>query len=115
MTGLENVFGKAWVDGYLKDVNIVRKSYQGGHALEGNQSSDFLQKLPNLERAILTEPDHLKLEGLELLESLRCFRKVQEDCFGQELKDGYEASIKKFSQTYRGLKGMTITPKVSSL
>ena len=84
------MFGKAWVDNYLKDVNIVRKSYQGGHALEGNQSSDFLKKLPILERAILAEPDHLKMEGLKLLQSVRCFRKVQEDCFGQELKNGYE-------------------------
>ena len=45
LTGLENVFGKPWVDRYLKDVHIVRKSYQGSHALEGNQSSDFFKKL----------------------------------------------------------------------
>ena len=115
LTGLEKVFGMPWVDRYLKDVHIVRKSYQGGHALEGNQSSDFLKKLPFLERAILAEPDNLKVEGLALLESLRCFRKVQEDCFGQELKEGYEASIQKFSETYHGLDDMTITPKIHIL
>ena len=85
LTGLENVFGVSWVDKFLMDVNIVQKSYQGSHALEVNQSSDFLKKLHILERAIMAEPDHLKIEGLELLESLRCIRKVQEDCFGQEI------------------------------
>ena len=113
LTGLENVLGVSWVDKFLKDVNIVRKSYQGTHALEGNQSSVFLKKLHILERAIMAEPDHLKIEGLELLESLRCFRKVQDDCFGQEIKEGYAVSIQKFSETYRGLKNMSVTPKVS--
>ena len=86
LTGLEKVFGVEWVDEYLKRVNIVRKSYQGGHALEGNQSSMFLKKLPVLAELIMNEPDHLKIEGLALLESLRCFQKVQDSCFGMELK-----------------------------
>lgn len=115
LTGLENVFGVNWVDTFLKDVNIVRKSYQGSHALEGNQSSDFLKKLPVLERSILAESDDLKIEGLDLLESLRCFKAVQEDCFGQELRDGYKDSIRRFSNTYRGLKNMSITPKIHIL
>ena len=86
LTGLEKVFGVEWVNSYLKKVNILRKSYQGGHALEGNQSSMFLKKLPVLAEQIMSEPDHLKVEGLPLLESLRCFQKVQESCFGTELK-----------------------------
>ena len=106
------MFGVAWVDKFLKDVSIVRKSYQGGHALEGNQSSEFLRKLPMLEKSIMSEPDNLKLEGLELLSSLRCFKKVQEDCFGQELREGFKDSIQKFSEAYRGLQNMSITPKV---
>ena len=112
LTGLENVFGKDWVDQYLKQVYIIRKSYQGGHALEGNQASEFLKKLPHLERKIMDARDELKVEGLELLESLRCFRKVQEACFGQDLRDNYEHCIKKFSKTYRGLNNMSITPKI---
>ena len=36
LTGLEKVFGVDWVNSYLKKVNILRKSYQGGHALKGN-------------------------------------------------------------------------------
>ena len=110
--GLENVFGIVWMDHYLKDVCILRKSYQGGHALEGNQSSEFLKKLPVLERKIMEAPDEQKVEGLPLLESLRCFRQVQEACFGQQLKDNYEDCIKKFSKTYRGLDNMSITPKI---
>ena len=51
LTGLKNVFGVSWVDKFLKDVNIVQKSYQGSHALEGKQSSDFLKKLSILQRA----------------------------------------------------------------
>ena len=67
LQGLEKVFGLCWVDNFLKNVNIVRKSYQGSHALEGNQSSMFLKKLPQLEQAIMQESDQLKVEGLPLL------------------------------------------------
>ena len=87
LDGLEKVLGKCWVDKFLKTVHIVRKSYQGAHALEGNQSSMFLKKLPQLEQEIMQESDQLKIEGLPLLESLRCFSKVQDACFGQELKE----------------------------
>ena len=110
--GLEKVFGLCWVDKYLKQVNIVRKSYQGAHALEGNQSSMFLKKLPVLEKVIMQESDELKIEGLSLLESLRCFSKVQDACFGQELKEGFENVIKQFCQVYRSLDNMSITPKI---
>ena len=59
----------------------------------------------------MQETDQLNIEGLPLLESLRRFRKVQEACFGQELEDGYEQKIKEFSQVYRSLENMSITPK----
>lgn len=112
LQGLEKVFGLCWVDNFLKNVNIVRKSYQGSHALEGNQSSMFLKKLPQLEQAIMQESDQLKVEGLPLLQSLRQFRKVQEACFGQYLQEGYEQTIQEFSKMYKSLDNMTITPKV---
>lgn len=114
LKGLEEVFGLTWVDAYLKAVNIVRKCYQGSHALEGNQSSMFLKKLPILEQAIMKESDDLKVSGLALLESLRSFQKVQETCFGQFLKEGYESSISEFSRVYKALdmEKMTITPKI---
>ena len=83
LTGLEKVFGVEWVDAYLKKVNILRKSYQGQHALEGNQTSMFLKKLPFLAEQNMSEPDELKIEGLA--ESLRCFKKVQASCFGRTL------------------------------
>ena len=113
LKGLEKVFGVEWLDDYLKRVNILRKSYQGGHALEGNQSSMFLKKLPVLTEEIMNQPDTLKIEGLALIESLRCFEKVQQCCFGNELnKDSYEDAIEKFSAAYRALEGIAITPKV---
>ena len=112
LKGLEAVFGKCWIDNYLKEVHIVRKSYQGAHALEGNQSSMFLKKLPQLEQAIMKESNQLMIEGIPLLESLKCFSKVKEACFGQELHDGYEDCINQFSKVYRSLDNMTITPKV---
>ena len=112
LQGLEKVFGLCWVDNFLKNMNIVRKSYQGSHALEGNQSSMFLKKLPQLEQAIMEESDQLKVEGLPLLQSLRAFRKVQEACFGQYLQEGYEQHIEVFSRVYNALENMTITPKI---
>ena len=114
LQGLESVFGRTWVDNYLKEVSIVRKSYQGAHALEGNQSSMFLKKLPELEQVIMKESDELKVPGLALLESLRRFKKVQEACFGQHLEEGFENYILEFSKCYRALdmEKMTITPKV---
>ena len=114
LQGLEKVFGVPWVDNFLKNSYIVRMAYQGGHSLEGNQSAMFLEKLPVLELAIMNENDDKKITGLRLLESLRCFRQVKLSCFGQELKNGYQESIIKFSEAYRSLDidGMTITPKI---
>ena len=110
---LENVFGKEWMDEYLCKINIKRKSYQGSHALEGNQSNIFLEKLPLLEQEIMRSPDSLKIEGLPVLHSLRCFREVKVSCFGQELKkDIYENCIEKFSQVYMSIEGSVITPKI---
>ena len=111
LQGLEAVLGKCWVDRFLKDENIVRKSYQGQHSLEGNQSSKFLKKLPHLEQAILKESNELVLEATPLLESLKAFSKVKDACFGQELHEEYINFIKHFSSVYRSLNNMTITPR----
>ena len=60
ISGFENkVFetpekGREWMDRYLKEVAIVRKSYQGCHSLEGNQSSSFLKKIDVLERNLFS-------------------------------------------------------------
>ena len=55
----------------------MRKSYQGGHSLEGNQSSDFLKKIDLLERALLKEADHIKLSGMPYIGVFRALRAVQ--------------------------------------
>ena len=74
----------------------------------------FLEKLPDLELAIMKESVDKIIAGLPLLECLRCFRKVKLACFGQKLQYGYKELISNFSKSYRniGIKCMTITPKV---
>ena len=52
---------------YLKKVNIVRKSYQGQHSLEGNQCSEFLKKLDILERELMKESTGLIVVTLPIL------------------------------------------------
>ena len=81
----------------------MRKSYQGAHSLEGNQSSEFLKKVDKLELALLQESDLVKLAGLPYIEVLRAFRGVQEACFGLDLKPDYKKKIQKFSKLYRDL------------
>ena len=121
--------GRKWMDDFLKKVvflqflhlqdclhfpnkvSIVRKSYQGAHSLEGNQSSEFLKKVDKLELALLQESDLVKLAGLPYIEVLRAFRAVQEACFGLDLKPDYKEKIQKFSKLYRDL-GISVTPKV---
>ena len=71
--------------------------------MEGNQSSDFLKKIDKLERALLKEPNHIKLAGLPYIEVFRSFKAVQESCFGMELKPDYAEKIKVFSKLYRQL------------
>ena len=86
---LEKKVSKNWVDKYLKKVNIVRKSYQGQHSLEGNQCSEFLKKLDILERELMKESTGLIVATLPILQLFRAFRKVQESCFGVEVKPDF--------------------------
>ena len=92
-------------------MHILRKSYQGQHSLEGNQCSDFLQKLDKLEQEIMGEPSDVIIVALPFLQTFRAFRRVQESCFGLELRDDYREQISEFSRVYRGL-GISVTPKV---
>ena len=117
--------GRKWMDGFLKkvdfgftfyyknifQVSIVRKSYQGAHSLEGNQSSQFLKKIDQLEIDLFQESDSVKLAGLPYVAVLRAFRLVQTACFGQELQQDYREKIQQFSKLYRDLE-ISVTPKV---
>ena len=96
---------------FFLQVSIVRKSYQGAHSLEGNQSSEFLKMVDKLELALLQECDSVKLAGLPFIEMLRSFRAVQVACFGMELQPDYKEKIEKFSKLYRALE-ISVTPKV---
>ena len=64
---LEKKVFKNWIDKYLKRVNIVIKSYQGQHSLEGNQCSEFLKKLDILERELMKESTGLIVVTLPIL------------------------------------------------
>ena len=102
---------KNWVDKYLKKVNIVRKSYQGQHSLEGNQCSEFLKKLDILERELMKESTGLNVVTLPILQVFCTFRKVQKSCFGMEVKPDFRNQIAEFSRVYRSLE-ISVTPKV---
>ena len=92
----------------------MRKSYQGAHSLEGNQSSKFLQKVDMMEMEIMKLPEEKIISSLPFVKVIREFRCVQESCFGVELKEGYSEAIDSFSQAYRAL-DITVTPKVFEL
>ena len=91
---------------------IVRKSYQGCHSLEENQSSAFLKKIDLLEREVKKESDEVQLVGLQYIQVFRALRKVQEACFGMVLKPDYKEKIMHFSKVYRQL-AISVTPKVA--
>ena len=63
--------GKAFLDKFLKKVNIVRKEYQGGQSLEGNQSRKFLKCLDQLELDIMMAKGGSYHQGTSLPESLQ--------------------------------------------
>ena len=49
--------GVKFMNEFLKKVFIVRKSYQGGRSLEGNQSRMFLKCVHNLELELMNYGD----------------------------------------------------------
>ena len=89
----------------------MRKSYQGQHSLEGNQCSEYLKKLENLEIELRKEPSEMIEKTVPFLNTLKAFRKVQESCFGMDIKGDYRKHIEEFSRTYREL-NISVTPKV---
>ena len=102
--------GKAFLDKFLKKVNIVRKEYQGGQSLEVNQSRKFLKCLDQLELDIMMAGGEVVIKGLPFLKAFRSFNRVVSLCFGMTLGVGYMAAIKEFKKDYLEL-GITVTPK----
>ena len=115
----KNVFpsedlGLKFMDKYLKKVAIERKSYQGAHSLEGNQSRDFLKKVDILQQALEKESEAAVLNGLPFIHTFRAFSKVVSSCFGVSLQEDYQAQIFEFKRLYLAL-GISVTPKVIKL
>ena len=105
--------GRKFMDDYLKksEVALVRKSYQGAHSLEGNQSRSFLKKIPILEDHLKTQSTQVVKNGLPYLAAFRAFDKVVSGCFGLDLDPEYTNYITNFEEAYSAL-GISITPKV---
>ena len=93
-----------------------------GEALETskNYSADVVQKKPvkgpscekilvekNLEKLRKALPEDLEVYA----DTLKAFSKVKSDCFGQDLKPGYEQNIDAFSALFDELK-ISETPKI---
>ena len=98
------------MDRYLKKMAIVRKSYQGAHSLEGNQSRLFLKKIDSLQRELELLPDSIIINGLPFITAFRAFSEVVDSCFGVVLKPDYIAKIQNFKTAYMAL-DITVTPK----
>ena len=105
--------GRKFMDEYLKqpNVSLVRKSYQGAHSLEGNQSRTFLKKIDLLEITLLKQPSQVILNGLPYLAALRALDKVVGACFSVDLDPAYPSYIQIFKEAYCDL-DISITPKV---
>ena len=115
----KNVFpsedlGLKFMDKYLKKVAIERKSYQGAHSLEGNQSRDFLNKVDILQQALEQESEAAVLNGFPFIHTFRAFSKVVSSCFGVSLQEDFQAQIFEFKRLYLAL-GVSVTPKVTKL
>ena len=105
--------GRKFMNEYLKqpNVSLVRKSYQGAHSLEGNQSRTFLKKIDLLEITLLKQPSQVILNGLPYLAALRALDKVVGACFSVDLDPAYPSYIEIFKEAYCDL-DISITPKV---
>ena len=105
--------GRKFMDDYLKqsNVSLVRKSYQGSHSLEGNQSRSFLKKIDLLEAHLLKQPSKVADNGLPYIKAFRALDKVVNACFGVDLNPEYKNFIEEFREAYLDL-GVSISPKV---
>ena len=95
--------GRKFMDRFLKKVAIVRKSYQGCHSLEGNQSRDFLNKIDLLQLEIELENQDIVDKSLPYLTAFRSFSEVVSSCFGVYLKNDYREKIDHFKTSYMAL------------
>ena len=88
---------------------------QGGKKrikLEGNQSAQFLKKIPELEKKISTQSEEIISKAAPYLNCFTAFGKVVQSSFGQERGATWEEDIDNFSQIYRSL-NISVTPKAN--
>ena len=89
---------------------------QGGK-LEGNASRKLLKSTFSLEDHLKCQSKDMYERGLPYILTLRDFNEVVHCCFGNELLEGWQESISRFTYSYKQLRNnkgcpVSITPKV---
>ena len=105
--------GLAFVNAFLKNVNIQRKAYQGQHSLEGNQSRALLQKVDQLHTEM--EQQGVLATGLPFLHAMKAFSQVVDSCFSVQLQPAYLDSIATFKSAFSELPNSNPTVKLHIL
>ena len=104
--------GEQWMDEFMRQQGITRKRKQGRKGLEGNQSSKFLHRVDSLEFAFSQHGEVTMVKGAPYVDTLRAYLMVQASCMGATLEPDYESSISVFTDAYRAIPEISVTPKV---
>ena len=108
-------FPKGWVDHFLKEINVTRPEYRGGRTLHGNQAKKLLSEKSIAELRKLARVTLSPLNAIRVFAASRTldkFRDVVNSVFGYTIEGDYVSAIKSFSESYRSLPDISITPKV---
>ena len=108
MKAESNVSALSWSDA----LNISRPTHHGGK-FNGNPVKKLLSSTGTLE-TILKEAN-VHESCLSLVAVLHAFKEVVDKCFGKHVVPGYKEAICSFSQLYRKVVGLSVTPKVHCL
>ena len=95
--------GTAFVDNFLKRVNVHRAEYQGSHSFEGNHARKLLQVIGKMRPEAEKQSVEVKMRIMKIIDAFEAFNAVVESCFSKELAEDYEDTIKRFSKVYMEL------------
>ena len=108
MKAESNVSALSWSDA----LNISRPTHHGGK-FNGNPVKKLLNSIGFLETIL--EEANVHESCLSLVAVLHAFKEVVDKCFGKHVVPGYKEAICSFSQLYRKVVGLSVTPKVHCL
>ena len=95
------------------DAKGISRSSRHGGKFNGGPVKTLLGSIETLE-AILQE-NNVVDQCSAIVAVFQTFKDVVENCFGKHLANGYKESINNFSQAYRKVEGLSVTPKVHCL